>query len=276
MAKQDLSKILKTGSLKQRLKLLDDCRADVSIGKEPPFTDKEIDELSDSFKSPEEIRLYNRHLRAYRAFRDFLATTDLLHSQYKEAIAYITGFVLLWDTYERSEELLNSVIAQVKDKKTKELILKQFANRKHFLYADIEADKEGFLRFYTDNTSARKKAKKTEDDYSIEGILRLWKEKAEERARHTKTFAKVLLDYMEETGYKPKAFYDRVSTILAEVDKDEALLPKFSRQQATEKQYSNLDLLAKYFVYPDQENTRIQEEDYDRLSNSLRSIINNG
>lgn len=271
----DLSKILKTGSVKQRLKLLNDARADMSMGKDPALTGKEIDELSDSFQSAEEIRLYNRHLRAYRAFREFLASVGSLHGLYKEAIAYITGFVLLWDTYERSEELLNSVIAQVKDKKTKELIRKQFANRHHFLYADIEADKEGFLRFYTDNNSTKKKAKKSAEDYSIEGILKLWKEKAEERARHTKTFAKVLLDYIEETDYKPEAFRTYLRSILEELETDPALLPKFSKQQATERQYSNLDLMAKYFVYPDPENTKIPEEDYDRLNKSLRSMINN-
>ena len=275
MAKKDLSKILKTGSVKQRLKLMDECRADTSLGIDPPLTDKEIDELSDSFQSAEEIRLYNRHLRTYRAFREFISGAEVSYGYYKEAIAYITGFTLLWDTYERSEELINSVIAQVKDKKTKSLIRKQFADRHHFLYADIEADKEGFLRFFTDNNSERKKARKSQEDYSIEGILRLWKVKAEQSARHTKTFAKVLLDYMEETGYKPKAFYDRLTDILEGVSEDKALFPKFSKQRATENQYSNLDILAKYFVYPDPENTAIQEEDYERLNRSLRSLINN-
>ncbi len=272
MAKKDLSKILKTGSLKQRIKLLDEVRAEMSFRREV-LSDREHQELIDSFVKPEEVRLYNRHLRTFRAFRDFLASLESIHNSYKEAIAYITGFVLLWDTYERSEELLNSVIAQVKDKKTKDLILKQFSDRHHFLYADIDIDKEGFLRFHTDNRNHKKRGKPRGGDYSIEGILQLWKEKAEERARYTKTFAKVLLDYMEEADYKPKAFYHQALATLGDVETDKALLPKFSKQEAIEKGYSNLDLLAKYFVYPDRDNTEILEEDYDKLASSLRNMI---
>ncbi len=275
MAKKDLSKLLKTGTLKQRLKLLDDCRANISFGKDAPLTDKEFNQLVDSFDSSEEIRLYNLHLRAYRAFREFLASAEVMHGLYKEAIAYITGFALLWDTYERSEEIINSVIAQVSDKKTKDLILKQFANRSHFLYTDIDVDKEGFLRFHTDNRNHKKKGKPRGEDYSIEGILDLWKGKAEEYARHTKTFVKVLMDYMEETDYKPSAFHDRLLTLLADVEEDHALLPKFSKQRITQIEHSNFELLAKYFVYPDPENMEVPEDDYDRLALSLRNIVNN-
>lgn len=272
MAKKDLSKILKTGSLKQRLQLLDEVRAEVRLGREI-LSGREHQELIDSFTKPEEIRLYNQHLHAYKAFVDFLAGVETSYLAYKEAIAYIIGFTLLWDTYERSEELLNRVIAQVTDKKTKDLIRKQFVDRHHFLYADIETDKDGFLRFYTDSTST--KAKPRANDYSIEGILRLWKKNAEDRARDTKTIAKVLLDYMDTSDYKPKAFYGKILGILEDVNKDKSLFPKFSKQRAVAELDGDLDLLAKYFVYPDPENTEILEDEYDRLAQSFRSVVNN-
>ena len=275
MAKKDLSKILKNGSVRQRLKLLDEYRAGISYGKPSSLTTKELDELNDSFQSPEENRLYNRHLRAYRNYREMILGADGIYGAFKEAIAYIHGFTMLWDTYDRNEEALNSVIAEAQDTKLKAFIAKEFTKQSQFLYADVDVDKEGFIRFYTDNRLAKEKGKKTKEDHSIEAILRIWKERAEDNARQVHTVAKALLDLMEEINYKPTAFSDRLQFLLTAVTEDQALTPKYSKKQMLDLlgTGANSDLYTKYFVYPEPENITVNEEEYNNVQKVLREMI---
>jgi hypothetical protein len=273
MAKKDLSKILTNGSLKQRLKLLDDQRADIVYGRGSALTDKEMDELIESFKTPEETRFYNLHLQAFRNYREIISGLETLYGKFKEAIAYITGFSLLWDSYERNEEMLNSVISEIKDKKTKDMFAKKFASKSHFLYADIEVDEEGFFRFHTDNREHKKKGKPRGEDYSLEAVLRMWKARAEEYGIDLKTGCTVLLDYSEKINYKPKAFLDKLNFLLAQIETDYALFPKYSKKQMKDEEWANLDLLNKYFVYPDPDEIEINQEQYDNYLKILKANI---
>jgi hypothetical protein len=276
MAKKDLSKILKEGSVRQRLRLLDDQRAGIVYGKSSALTAKEMDELIESFKTPEEIKLYNLHLRAFRYFRELLMGLEAVFGTYKEALAYITGFSLLWDSYERHEELINSVIYEVKDKKTKNVITKKFESNSLFLYADVVVDEEGFFRFHTDNRERKKRGKPRGDDYSLESILRLWKGRAEEYASQIKTGCKALMDYSEIINYKPGTFIEKLNQLVEYVETDHALIPKFSEKQMKEMEWASMELLDKYFVYPNPDKIEVNEVEYSNFMKVLKAHIENG
>ncbi len=276
MPKKDLSRFLKEGSVRQRLRLLDDQRASIVYGKSSDLTGKEMDELIESFKTSEEIELYNLHLRAFRNFREMILGLEVIFGTYKEALAYITGFSLLWDSYERNEELLNSVLHEVKDKKIKNVITKKFESKSLFLYADIKVDEEGFFRFHTDHREHTRREKPRGEDYSLESILRFWKGRAEEYATQLKTGCKALTDYSEKINYKPNTFIEKLNQLVEYVDTDHALIPRFSEKKMKEFEYVSLELLNKYFVYPNPDKIQINEEKYNNFMNVLKDNIEKG
>jgi hypothetical protein len=274
MAKKDLSKVLKKGSIKQRLKLLDEYRSSSIYGREA-LTVKEATELIDSFQTPEEIRLYDLHLRAHNYYRHLIAHIEIAYMSYREAIAIIAGFSLVWHTYEMNEEIINSIIREVDNKQMTKLVSEKFS-RSQFFYADVAEDEEGFLRFYTDNREQKKRGIKRGDDYSMEGILRIWKAKAEQYALELNMFCNLLLDYSETIDYKPTVFIDKLKHFLEFIKTDHALLPKNSEKQMQENEMANMDLFKKYFVYPNPDNLEIDEEEYGKYLKGMKDNIENG
>jgi len=60
MSKKDIGKILTTGTARQRLLIIAEDRARVIYGDERLLTDSDLNKLFDSFKKPNEIKLYNQ------------------------------------------------------------------------------------------------------------------------------------------------------------------------------------------------------------------------
>jgi hypothetical protein len=63
MAKKDIGKIITTGSLKQRLLLIAEDRARAKYFLDKLLTDSDFNQLSNSFKKPNEIKLWNEFNR---------------------------------------------------------------------------------------------------------------------------------------------------------------------------------------------------------------------
>jgi hypothetical protein len=276
MVKKNASKTLMNGSVKQRLKILDDERAAGFYQQELSLSEQEMDEIIGSFKTSREIELYNLHLAAFRVYRDLFTGLDGAESKYREAIAYITGFTMLWDTYQRNEEMLNSVLVTIEDKPTRAKLVKEAVSKRRYLYTSVEADKEGFIHFYTDKTKSQKSGEKKDGDaYSVENLLQIWKERAIDHIQHIKTGAKAMMDYMKEIDYHPKAFKEKINDLLETVDADRAILPKYSKRQMLKADIFDWDkkqeMYSKYFVYPNPEEIEINEKEYKIFWDLLKS-----
>ncbi len=72
MSKKDIGKLLTTGTAKQRLLLIAEDRARVTYGEERILTDSDFNKLLDSFKKPNEIKLYNQFLGYGKAVNNSL------------------------------------------------------------------------------------------------------------------------------------------------------------------------------------------------------------
>lgn len=277
---KDISKTVKGGSVKQRLKLIAEHYAmlQTSGGGKGLFTEHEVRELIDSFKTPQEIQKYNQLAEQDKRVRNAFLLLSIQVNQFKEAMAYITGYCLLWESYDRASEMANSMLHEVKDKNLRKQLIKRATANSNFFYSKVEVEDEQYIRINTGKARNPKANKgKTGDDYNLEGILQVWSNKASTLLAECKGMASAILDYMEEKDFTPKAYKEMIKSLLEPIEKDWSILPKYSKKRMEESGLLTPDKVHyynKYFVYPiaeeiepDQEIYRIMREaqlDYER------------
>ena len=110
MKTKSIDKILKKGSPKQRACLLFDNFAAQGIGGKGFLTENQEKLLSFSFMTDQEKRVFNEFLTMDRKVRSSLAYLSFLSSQYREKIAFLIGYCLVWHTYEVFEETIRSTL----------------------------------------------------------------------------------------------------------------------------------------------------------------------
>ena len=98
MAKKDIGKILTTGSTKQRLLLLAEDNARAKYSQERLLTDHEINQLSESFKKPNEIQLWNKWLKVDRVVTSAIMNLQGLKFEVLMHYSNLRGYILVWET----------------------------------------------------------------------------------------------------------------------------------------------------------------------------------
>jgi len=118
MAKKDIGKILTTGSPKQRILLIAEERARSKFFKERLLTEGEFNQLSNSFKKPNEIKLWNE----FRSLDETItnAIINLQGKMFEVLMNYsnLRGYILVWNTIENAELLVNSVLHEIKTRRS--------------------------------------------------------------------------------------------------------------------------------------------------------------
>ena len=257
MIKNDISKILKEGSIKQRIKMLSEHYANLTVGGKGILSDKETRELSDSFKTSPEINAFNKMNRAFRDLRPALLALNQYRVSFRHSIATITGYVLLWESYKETEELLNSTLWEVKDKKLRKELSTKLSKNSNYIFTEVELQTDDTLIFRTDSPRRPRRGIKKKDfieeaDKTLEGIIHLWKENAELNIIQVKSYVKAITDWMEERDFKPKPFKDLLNQIMDDIYADYAPYPKYSKSQMTTiKGGLDISIMEKYFVYPE-------------------------
>ncbi len=72
MSKTDISRSVKNGTAKQKIKLIAEHYALLNTNSKGLFNEREAQELIDSLKTPQEIRLFNKIIQCDRATRHAL------------------------------------------------------------------------------------------------------------------------------------------------------------------------------------------------------------
>ena len=271
---KDISKTIKGGSVKQRLKLIGEhfAKVQTSGGKERLFTDHEVSGLVDTFKTPQEIQKYNQLAGYDKMVRNGISILEIQVKEFKEAMAYITGYCLLWESYDRASEMANSMLHEVKDKDLRKKLINR-ATENLFFYSKLEVEDGQYIRINTGKARNEKGNKgKTGDDYNLEGILQVWSNKASTLLAECKGMASAILDYMEEKDFTPKAYKEVIKTLLEPVEKDWSILPKYSKNRMEESGLLAPDKVRyynKYFVYPMAEEIEPDQEIYKKMLDSM-------
>jgi hypothetical protein len=275
MSKKDISKSIKNGSAKNKVKLIAENYALLQTNSKGLFSDSEAQELIDSLKTPQEIRLFNKTVSADRAIRHALYLLKQYQLSYREAVAYVTAYSLLWESYLRSEDTLNEMLYEIKDKKLKHKLVENNLLKAPYILAEIERDKEdGFIRFATDKPRNRKSKKNPTGAITLEGVLELWTKQTVTAISQTKAIAKAMTDFMEENDFKPSPYKEMINGILEDINKDRSITPKYSKRKMLEMfpEDTKDTLFTKFFVFPDPEEIDVDQNFYEKVRRDYLNI----
>lgn len=272
MAKKDISKILTTGSLKQRILLVAEQRARFTYGKEPILTDHEFNQLSDSFKKPNEIKLWNEWNKHAVKITGALSNLQGLMFEVQVNYSNLRGYILVWNSIENAELLVNSVLHEIKDPKERKRIAESGAKGVDLLFSKTATDQEGYIDIEIDFEKQTYKGKKYNEEpdvtkeYSLLYIMNNVKAEAITSAIRFLSWRQAILDYIEETGFNVKTYKEILQGFTDRVYTPIIGWAKYSGEINTGRPHPPIEkLLKKYAITPKIEELEVNEEEYNRF-----------
>ena len=281
MAKKDIGKILTTGSPKQRILLIAE---DIARGKyfqEKLLTDSDFNQLSNSFKKPNEIKLWNE----FRKLDDTVtnAIVNLQGGLFEVKMNYsnLRGYILLWNSIENAELLVNSVLHEIKDPQERKRIAEDGAKGIDLLFSKTEPDKEGYIEIKVDFESDsyfdengkligyKDKPRKTKE-YSLWYVMNNVKREATTSAIKWLSWEKALQDYIEEQGFNIKTYKDKIQEMRDEVYTPIIGWDKYNGELNIGLPHPRLEeIIKKYAICPNIEELEINIEEYNFFKNVI-------
>ncbi len=254
MAKKDIGKILTTGSPKQRILLIAE---DIARGKyfqEKLLTDSDFNQLSNSFKKPNEIKLWNE----FRCLDDTVnnAIINLQVQKFEVLMNYINlrVYILVWNSIENTELLVNSVLHEIKDPKERKRIAEDGAKGIDLLFSKTEPDQEGYIEINIDHK---------EEKYRLLKVMNNVKKEVEISVIRYLSWERATLDFMEERGFKVKTYIEQLKIMTAKVYDPIVGWGKYSGKLDSPVSHPRLEkLMKKYAISPNMEDLKVDEEEY--------------
>ena len=268
MAKKDISKILTTGSLKQRILLVAEQRARHTYGKELILTDHEFNQLSDSFKKSNEIKLWNEWNKHAVKIVGAIANLQGLMFEVQVNYSNLRGYILVWNSIENAELLVNSVLHEIKDPKERKRIAESGAKGVDLLFSKTAPDEEGYIDIKIDFEKQTYKGKEPEitKEYSLLYVMNNVKEEATASAIRFLSWRQAILDYMEENNFNIKTYKEILQGFTDRVYTPIIGWAKYSGEINTGLPHPQVEkLLKKYAITPKIEELEVNEEEYNRF-----------
>lgn len=212
MNKKSISKILTKGSPKKRATLLAEHIARRQFGEEPLLTDAEFNRLNDSFAKADEIRVYNKFRVASEKVLQALINIQGVMFNVKTNYSNLRGYILVWNTIENAELLVNSVLHEVKDPEERKRIAEGGAKGIDMLFSKTAPDSEGYIEIDIYRSKEETRA-------SLWNLIKQVRKEAEDSAIKFLSWRQAILDYMEEQGFNIKSYKDRLETFTEEIHK---------------------------------------------------------
>ena len=275
MAKKDIGKILTTGSPKQRMLLIAE---DVARGKyfqEKLLTDSDFNQLSNSFKKPNEIKLWNEWRRIDETVAN--AINNLQGVKFEVLMNYsnLRGYILVWNSIENAELLVNSVLHEIKDPKERKRIAEAGAKGIDLLFSKTEPDQEGYIEIkvdfekdsYKDENGKligyKEKPKKTKE-YSLWYVMNNVKKEVETSVIKYLSWKSATLDFMEERGFNVKTYKENIKQMTTQVYSPIIGWAKYSGELNTGLPNPRLEeIIKKYAICPNVGDLKVDEAMYN-------------
>lgn len=275
MAKKDIGKILTTGSPKQRLLLIAE---DIARGKyfqEKLLTDSDFNQLSNSFKKPNEIKLWNEWRRIDETVAN--AINNLQGVKFEVLMNYsnLRGYILVWNSIENTELLVNSVLHEIKDPKDRKRIAEDGAKGIDLLFSKTEPDQDGYIEIkvdfekdsYKDENGERigfkDKPRKTKE-YSLWYVMNNVKKEVENSVIKYLSWETALLDFMEDKGFNVKAYKEAIKQMTTQVYSPIIGWAKYSGELNIGIPHPRLEeIIKKYAICPNVGELKVDEAMYN-------------
>jgi hypothetical protein len=272
MAKKDISKILNTGSLKQKLILVAEQRARLVYGKELILTDHEYNQLSDSFKKSNEIKLWNVWSSNGTKIVGAISNLQGLLFEAKMNYSNLRGYILVWNSIENAELLVNSVLHEIKDLKERKRIADTVAKGVDLLFSKTAPDEEGYIDIKIDFEKENYKNKKNKEEpnltkeYSLLYVMNNVKAEATTSAIRFLSWRQAILDFMEDKGFNIKTYKDIIQGFTEQIYAPIIGWSKYEGEINTGLPHPQVEkLLKKYAITPKIEELEVNEEEYNRF-----------
>lgn len=216
MAKKNISRALTSGSLKQRLILYFEDKARSIYGIDPILTEAEVISISDSFKKPNEIKLFNKWLNLSKTVA--YAITNLQGSLFevKMNCSDLRGYILSWNAIEHSELLANSILHEIKDPQKRIEIAKKGTKGVNLLFTEIRIEEEGYLDLKTEFPKDKNEPDKI-DELSLKSLIDNVKEQTTSSVIKFISWKKAILDYMEEKNFNVETYREVMQVLFEEI-----------------------------------------------------------
>jgi hypothetical protein len=275
MAKKDIGKILTTGSPKQRLLLVAE---DIARGKyfqEKLLTDREFNQLSESFKKPNEIKLWNEWRRIDETVAN--AINNLQGVKFEVLMNYsnLRGYILVWNSIEYTELLVNSVLHEIKDLKDRKRIAEDGAKDINLLFSKTDPDQEGYIEIkvdfekdsYKDENGKlirfKDKPRKTKE-YSLWYVMNNVKKEVENSVIKYLSWETALLDFMEAKGFNVKTYKENIKQMTTQVYSPIIGWAKYSGELNAGLPHPRLEeIIKKYAICPNVGELKVDEDMYN-------------
>lgn len=224
MAKKDLSKILTTGSLKQKLILVAENNARGVYGKELLLKDKDVNQIADSFKKPNEIKLWNKWLKHSRVIVGAITNLQGCLFEVKMNYSNLRGYILVWNSIENAELLVNSVLHEIKDPVERKRIAEGGTKGVDLLFSKTTSDQEGYIDIKIDFEKDSYKGKTYKDKptktkkFSLAYAMNNVKQEATASAIKFISWREAILDYMAEEGFNVKTYKEVLKEFTKQVE----------------------------------------------------------
>jgi hypothetical protein len=229
-----------------------------------------------SLKKPNEIKLWHE----FNDIEDTIinAITNLQGLKFEVLMHYsnLRGYIILWNSIENAELMVNSVLHQIKDPKERKRIAKDGAIGTNILLSETDVDKEGYIEikidfeedsYFDDDgkkineiTGKRKKNNKHSLWYAMNNV----KKQVENSLAKYKSWESAILDFMEERGFNVKTYKDEINVMSGDVYRDIIGWDKYSGKLDTSVFHPRLlKVMKKYAVCPDPKEIKVDEEQYN-------------
>lgn len=282
MAKKNISKILTTGTPLKKILLITEDIARTRYFKDRLLTDHEFNQLSDSFKKDNEIKLWNKFRRAEETVANALINLQGGLFEVKMNYSNLRGYILVWNSIENAEMLVNSVLHEIKDTEERKRIAEEGAKGIDLLFSKTEPDQEGYIEIKVDFEKdsfkdesgkligSKDKPIKTKK-YSLWYVMNNVKKQTTTSVIKWLSWEKALQDYIEEQGFNIKTYKDKIQEMRDEVYTPIIGWAKYSGKLDinTEVNPKLKELQKKYAVCPNIEELEIDIDEYNFFKQTI-------
>lgn len=270
MAKKDIGKLLTTGSPKQRLLLIAE---DIARGKyfqDKLLTDHEFNQLSESFKKPNEIKLWNEFRKLDDTVTNAIVNLQGLKFEVLMNYSNLRGYILVWNSIENTELLVNSVLHEIKDPKDRKRIAEDGAKGIDLLFSKTEPDQEGYVEikvdFEKDSYEGKKYGEEPEPtkEFSLWYVMNNVKKEVETSVIKYLSWEAALLDFMEDKGFNIKTYKENIKQMTTQVYSPIIGWAKYSGELKTGLPHPRLEeIIKKYAICPNVGELKVDEAQYN-------------
>lgn len=266
MSKKDISKVITSGTAKEKIFLLTEDVAKRKSGLDPILSEENFHTLLGSIKKAQEVRLYNQFRKIDQTVTTGLYVLNQSRVLYRVHVSDLRGYALLWESYQRAEELANLILHETKDQEERASIARKAVSYTDLILAELRVDSEGYVEVKVDGTQVANTASLIK---AIAGV----KQQAEKEIGRTLGYAQALLDYMDERGFKIKTYQDQVKDIISDVQTDKALWSKYSTQNKDDSKQGKLrrefERERMFGIYPDPSKIQMDKAAYNHFKKNV-------